>query len=404
MSDLEAAVPADIGAEIALLANLLHYPQTGPDAWRLIAPSDFYRPMHAELAALFADLGDYDPQQVHSESFRRGLPQVAAFLPTIAGRHTVPDYTRVHAEQIRDCARRRRLIEAATRAVQDVGNPTSDLTVTLGGLLAVAEELLDTATTDVAPPVTVADFLLGEDRQEWVVPGLLERGDRVLVTGGEGGGKSVFLRQIAVGAAAGVHPFTLAEVEPARVLIVDMENSRSLLRRNLRYLLWLADRSGRPVDADRLRIVHRPAGVDLGDLADVGWLAREVELARPDLIVGGPLYRLHSASLDKEDAARAITVALDGICARARAALILEAHAPHGMGNQRWWRPAGSSLFMRWAAFGLGLQPNKDGGVTVEQWRGAHDERFWPEALRRGGKGNWPWVEDVPAWDGRVAS
>lgn len=393
--------PADIGAEISLLACLLVYPEAGPDVWKLIAPSDLYRPMHGDLAGLLIDLGtDYDPQKVMSESLRRGLPQVAEFLPQLVGRHTVPEHAVWHAQQVRDHARRRHLIMAATRAVQQAGNPATDLADSLLGLVTVVEDLIDTTTTDVAPPLTVADFLIGEDVQEWVVPGLLERGDRVLVTGGEGAGKSAWLRQIAVCTAAGLHPVTLQPIPAGRVLIVDMENSRSLLRRHLRYLTWLAARDGTPVDPDRLRIVHRPAGVDLGSLEDVGWLSREVELAKPDLIVGGPLYRLHSSSLDKEDAARTITVALDNICQRARAALILEAHAGHGAAGQRWWRPAGSSLFLRWAAFGLGLQPNKDGTVTVEQWRGARDERFWPERLRRGGKGSWPWVEDAPraAW------
>lgn len=397
MTDLP---PADIGAEIALLADLLMLPECGSDVWRIITPSDFYRPMHAELAGVLADLVDYDPQQVMTEAHKRGLPQVAAFLPQLVGRHTVAEHAVVHAREVREHARRRRLIAEATRAVQQASNPAVDLTAVLAGLISVTEELIDTASTDVAPPITVEDFLLGEDVQEWVVPDLLERGDRVLVTGGEGAGKSAWLRQIAVCAAAGVHPVTFARITPARVLIVDMENSRSLLRRHLRYLRWQAEQVGSPVEPERLRIVHKPAGVDLGSLEDVGWLSREVELAHPDLIVGGPLYRLHSSSLDKEDAARSITVALDGICQRARAALILEAHAPHGIGGQRWWRPAGSSLFLRWAAFGLGLQPNKDGGVSVQQWRGARDERCWPEKLRRGGPGNWPWVEDVTSgWE-----
>jgi RecA-family ATPase len=40
-----------------------------------------------------------------------------------------------------------------------------------------------------------------------VIPGLLERRDRLMLTGEEGLGKSYLLRQIAVMAAAGLDPF-----------------------------------------------------------------------------------------------------------------------------------------------------------------------------------------------------
>ena len=50
---------------------------------------------------------------------------------------------------------------------------------------------------------------------DWVIPALLERGDRLIWTGFEGLGKSVITRQLAVCAAAGVHPFTGEPITPA---------------------------------------------------------------------------------------------------------------------------------------------------------------------------------------------
>src|SRR5438132_11941606 len=72
------------------------------------------------------------------------------------------------------------------------------------------------------------DEFLNEDEPEydWVIPEVVERGDRVVLTGGEGMGKSTLLRQIAIQAAAGVHPFTLEAMTPVRVMLLDLENSK----------------------------------------------------------------------------------------------------------------------------------------------------------------------------------
>ena len=65
---------------------------------------------------------------------------------------------------------------------------------------------------------TLAGALLrrefGEEPPEWIIPGLLQRGDRMLVTGETGAGKSLLLAQIGVQVAAGIHPFTGAKIEP----------------------------------------------------------------------------------------------------------------------------------------------------------------------------------------------
>jgi hypothetical protein len=47
-----------------------------------------------------------------------------------------------------------------------------------------------------------------DDPEDWVIPGLLAREDRLILTGAEGLGKMMLLRQIAVCAAAGLDPFT----------------------------------------------------------------------------------------------------------------------------------------------------------------------------------------------------
>jgi hypothetical protein len=397
--------PQDVTAELAVLACLLASPETAVDVWQVISPADFYRPTHRALADVFASMPTVDPSLAVAEIRRRQWVDVQPdallqLLPTLIGRPTVPQHAAVYAAEILEHSRRRQLLELATRTAQQAYNPSGDVdTITLG-MLTEAEGLLDARPRETEPPMTVDDFLLGEDVFDWVIPNFIERGDRIILTGGEGGGKSTWERQIVVCLAAGIHPVTFDRIPPQRAMLIDLENGRMHLRRTLRPLVDLARRQG-DFEADRLRILHRPQGLDLADLTDVAWLTDKVLAANPDLLVIAPLYKLHTSALDKEEAARGITHVIDAIRTKAACAVIIEAHAGHGVVGARSWRPAGSSLFMRWPEFGFGLKPNqRDGSVAVKHWRGPRDERAWPAKLRRGGHANtWPWIEDAPDED-----
>jgi hypothetical protein len=54
--------------------------------------------------------------------------------------------------------------------------------------------------------VDLVDLVNEDIPFDWIVPGLLAKGERMVLTAGEGLGKSTLLRQFAVCAAAGLHP------------------------------------------------------------------------------------------------------------------------------------------------------------------------------------------------------
>lgn len=254
------------------------------------------------------------------------------------------------------------------------------------------------APIDLAPDLH--EFLSVQDPDRtWVVPNLLERGDRLIWTGFEGMGKSVAARQIAVAAAAGLHPFAELRFEPQRVLYIDCENSERQGRRHFRKLEQTARLKGRPVPAGGMYLIHRPAGIDLSRPEDAAWLLERVTAHEPDLLVCGPFYRLHAADSEEEGAARKVVAALDRARVQADCALIVEHHAPHGNNHgARNVRPFGSSLLMRWPEMGMGLAPALDEQpcrhVLVKAWRGNRDERNWPTALQWGDRpDDWPWVD-----------
>lgn len=297
---------------------------------------------------------------------------------------------------------------AIRRAVRAEGvrlSQSSDGSTPAGEILAGAIDRLRALQTrgvvEEVRAATLADVLEVDASYDWAVPGLLERRDRLILTGSEGGGKTTMLRQIAVMAAAGLHPFAgpaseFAEFEPVRVLYVDAENTEKQWVRETQGLAKNAAHYGRtdPRDTLRLDITRR---LNLTTDRDLGRLHRLIDMYRPEVLVIGPLYRLVPFAIDTDDEATPLLTALDTLRDRG-VALMIEAHAGHGRNgrNERDLRPRGSSALMGWPEFGLGLRPDsgaKSGDVfELSQWRGHRDaQRGWPRRVQRKA-GVWPWM------------
>jgi hypothetical protein len=313
-------------------------------------------------------------------------------------------HARVVADSLDGVAARVWVVEAA--------DPYKDITEHLNaGLtfndLVVTVDPSKTVKPDLAPDIL--DLVYGDQPDyDWLVPDLLERCDRIMITGKEGLGKTFLTRQIAVALATGVHPFTLRNTKPIRVLVIDCENSQRQNRRTYRPIIDQARLDDSPLAQGQLRIIHRQDGLDLPEEEDAAWLLERVTAHAPELLVIGPLYRLHFGNPNDEGTARKVAAALDAARMKAECALLIENHAGHGDPTKahRQIRPVGSSLWLRWPEFGYGLRPVEDqvewetDDVTdcdFMAWRGARDEREWPRALQRlprkqrGAGPCWPW-------------
>lgn len=291
-----------------------------------------------------------------------------------------------HAARIVHLAQLRRIIGAANDLTAAAW--TDDTT----GITRALERLGDQQALDQVDGLDVETLAVFCDHEEpaydWAITGLLEHGDRILLTGPEGGGKSTLIRQVAVQAAAGVHPFTLAPIEPLTVLLLDLENSRRHVTRALRPLRVAA---GRQADLNLHVSVH-PEGLGINDPGDARRLEELIARVQPDLVCGGPVYKLVDGDPIEEGPAKQAALTLDRLRTTHGFALLLETHQPHESGgSKRPERPYGASLWKRWPEFGLHLAT----AGALRHWRGARDERAWPSHLQRGGA--WPWtVADVP--------
>ncbi len=234
-----------------------------------------------------------------------------------------------------------------------------------------------------------------DDSYDWVIPGILERSERVMVVAAEGVGKTMLARQVAICAAAGIHPFTFQKIPPVRTLTIDLENPERIIRRTSRSIMLQAMKhsGAKQIEAHMLM---KPDGLDLTSTKDRVLLESYIEMVKPQLICMGPMYKSFVDSGNRTSEALAIEVAkyLDMIRDVYGCALWLEHHAPLGSIGSRDLRPFGSSVWSRWPEFGISLTPdptNPSGYVyNVGHFRGARDQRDWPKQMARGA--DWPFV------------
>jgi len=244
---------------------------------------------------------------------------------------------------------------------------------------------------DVGRLVNWQEFLreADNDTYDWVIPGLLEKSERVIVVAAEGVGKTMLARQVAICAAAGMHPFTYQPMPPVRTLTIDLENPERIIRRASRSIMENAVRKSGAKEVDA-RLYIRPQGIDLCDPKDRMVIEQLIDSVKPQLICMGPLYKSYTDNGTKTSEALAIEVAkfLDKIRDVYGCALWLEHHAPLGSTmSTRDLRPFGSSVWSRWPEFGISITPDPtalEGYVyDVRHFRGARDKRAWPIKMKR---------------------
>ena len=232
----------------------------------------------------------------------------------------------------------------------------------------------------------------------FVIPNVLASGDRWLLTGFEGHGKSTFCRQLAVQVAAGIHPWTGADMEPQKVMVVDTENHPDQVLESWQDMLGLAARHGRPVQRGMLILQEEwDNEINLNEADGKRWLLERTRAHEPKLIVIGPLYNLASKDLSEHAVVNEMKSAINEARSISGAAVIMEHHAPHrGNGDKnRSVRPYGSSTFLKWPDFGYGLKPEEiEGHYELEKTRFPRvRKRYFPGWMRWGRPNTleWPW-------------
>jgi len=362
--------------------------------FQMVKPDDLDDPYRGWAHALEA---------VHK---RYGKVTVEDYMAECASRNIDPGYMRWYRGLMSDeeahiafteTAGRERLMRHLLHAKQrhDAGSPTSEIADELVDNLAdipriaAREQQAHTFNDILAMDGTFAD---------WVVPGLMRHGSRCVMTGGEGYGKSTLIYQLAMGAAYGVSPLSDGvEFEPRRVYVLDVENwHETQLKQQLLRAKFAYSKMRDPLP-DPAFWVDPARAINLIDPTEKRDFISRVDRYQPDLVVMGSGYKLVEPIGDWRVEAQTVMRTADEIRAKTGAAVLIETHAGHGLaGDRNGWRPDGSSYWLRWPEFGLGLEPRqpKQAGrrlVQSHRWRGDRDsDAVWPYGWKS--TGVMPWV------------
>jgi len=309
------------------------------------------------------------------------------------------------ANAVRDASNMRRLAVTVTRAHQaieqgkrSVEEITADLT-----------SALDENEAYESSGLSIVDFTdmwnTPEDIRQWVVPNMLRQNERMIITGPEGGGKSVLVAQMALGAAMGVNTMSpgLETHEPLRVLMLDVENDRLQIKSNMKKIVPLLDEMSGGVKPLIEWVDVRD--IDLSNSVERQRVIRLAKERQPQLMYLGSLYKLAPEGDRVDTAFGHVSRTVDRIRAETSTSILIEAHTGHGMQNDRngAMRPYGSSMWLRYPEFGIGMIPRRDhkGVIEIKHWRGARsDDRVWPSGLRRSGTLPWQAISDEE-WETR---
>jgi hypothetical protein len=398
----------DLAAEEALIGAALLSDTAIETAAYVVDADDFSLAEHKAIWAAILSaytVGKVDQITVASQLERDGNTgpkyTIAALNAYTVNTPTISNAER-YARYVAEHAVRRRLIDASIAVTESAwNNPDA------GGTVDLARERFANIDVPAGKPVPDSDFVtfMGDNMTEydWIIPGVLEHRDRLLITAAEGAGKSMLCAQIGFMTAAGVHCWTKERITPRNVAIIDLENSPRMLSRRLATMRAACVSTNTHVDQQRLRVCARPEGLDLTSRPDRRWLMERCMANNTELLVIGPAYRMSAGVAAKgdiggEDQARQVTKALDEIRNRCNVTLVMETHAPHGDSYGRNLRPFGSSVWLRWPEFGIGIRKQDDeegpGSYSVEHWRGPRDQRQWPTTLLRAKP--WPWEAILP--------
>ena len=325
------------------------------------------------------------------------LPQEDDGAPEPTDDHYHEDSVDSIPVQVGDSPIDRFMVEAAM-----IKNTTSDPTAAATAIRRAAGQLLLITgdKTDTGIAVKWNEFLEedADTSYDWIIPNLLERGDRVMVVASEGAGKTTLARQVAMMTSAGIHPFRRTPMEPLRTLMIDLENPERIIRRATGKIYDRIKAFGQEGNMDGAHLVMKPDGVNLLTSRDQAMIEEHVANTNPDILFFGPIYKsfLDPGGKTAEAVCGEIVRFLDYIRVEYDCALWLEHHAPLGEQNRRDLRPFGSAVWSRWSEFGIALTPDITDPSLIQfnHYRGQREKREWPLLTKRGA--TWPF--EVVEW------
>lgn len=281
VTEPDAALPADVVAERALLGDLFHTPARIVEALEVVNGDSFASPGHGLLFDALVALFDDDQGYVDVHTVARHLEQLK-LIDAVGGRTGLVEILgagsgawRRHARAVAAAAEARRWVYFAREvehAARNGGNVEALLARAAEMQKPKGDRLLTTAELVALPP------------PEWIVDGVLPARSLVLLYGPSTAGKSFVAIDLAAHLAAG-RPWHGHPVRTSRVLYVAAEGVAGVGRR---VDAWCS-RHG--VEPGALAVDWIPHPVNLGDDQAAAELARHTEQLAAQVVVVDTLAR-----------------------------------------------------------------------------------------------------------------
>ena len=339
--------------------------------------------------------GALQPAWINGEAQRLGRPS-SAYVANVLSAGFVGGSVPYYAEQLREASARRYALRVLESGVHRLSARESVADEVVSDVRAQLDAMPKPAASN-DDSWTLNDIMeLRMEESPFTLPSMLKRNERLVLTGNEGGGKSVFVYQLLTGAAFGVDTFTLERSgDPQRVLFIDVENNEFQAKANLDKIVPALREIAPDVHPDWRSLKRRV--VDLLATRDRAEILRRVIHYSPDILYMGTAYKLTDVTDETHRSVRAIQSIVDRIRQEIDCSVIVEHHAGHGTMNDRNnMRPEGSSYWLRWPDFGYGMQNLALPGVSgrlmrLGAWRGDRaSDREFPTGVKQGAV--MPWV------------
>ena len=337
--------------------------------------------------------GVLQPAWINDEATRLGRP-APGYVANVLSAGFVGGSVGYYAERLREASARRYALKVLTQGITRLEHDEAVADEVVSDVQAQLQAMPRPSVSD-DDTWTLAEIMGLEVRTEdFTIPGLLKKNERLVLTGSEGGGKSVFVYQMLTGAAFGVDTFRLERTQPARVLFIDVENNEFQAKANLDKIVPALTEIAPDVQPEWRSLKRRV--VDLLATKDRADIIRRVVHYNPDILYMGTAYKLTDVSDETHRSVRAIQSVVDRIRQEVSCSVIVEHHAGHGhMNDRNNMRPEGSSYWLRWPDFGYGMQPlvttDRKRLMRLGAWRGDRaTDRDFPVAVKQGAV--MPWV------------
>lgn len=389
----------DRKAENALIGAMLLSEWAVETAGYTLVAGDFYSPANGILFDACMEMHEHGSaitaQTVGGYLSDRGkLAAVGGAEAILALMSSAPSRTgaKTYVERIKECSNRRTLHRAANDLLANLGagldagrsadalhEQMSQVVLTTGGRELVTENFEDLVR---AP---------AEKLPDWVIPGMLRRGNRLMITAPTKTGKATMIRQMAFGASRGIHPFTREPMDPRRVLLLDLENPRETYTDT--HNLQMVDRIDlQSPGQNLLQVLMRGQGLNLRARSDRMLLEDLMRKQRPDILCICPVYKSFNqkgGGENSEALVEEVCEIYDHLRVTYDCALILEHHSPRGSVELF---PFGSSVWERWVDFGRTMRKSEANPRFIEWGMFCAGDRLpvvWPEGFHWGERG-WP--------------